>query len=132
MDSWIDFLIDSKKISSIFNEEEPSLYGIDLHDVVFHRDGPKITLRFNIINYPSKPPKKWLIQQYNIVQLQLTAIDIKEVNLSGWNRTNYILDLNVSKADGFVIISARDDDFNLYIKSTYLDISSVSAYTVHK
>ncbi|ELP5680832.1 TPA: hypothetical protein N2G32_003200 [Salmonella enterica] len=132
MNSWIDLLIDKRKISSIFNEEEPSLCNIDLHDIVFHRDGPKISLRFNIISYPSEPPKKWLMQKCNMVQLQLTAIDVKEVNLSGWEKTNYILDLNILKEDESVIISAQDDIFHIYIKSSYLDISSISAYTIKK
>lgn len=132
MNSWIDLLIDKKSISSIFTTNEPSLAGIDLHDIVFHRDGPKITLRFNIVDYPPAPPKKWVIQKYNTVQLQLTAIDIDEVKLSGWKKSNYVLDLNISRENGFVIISAQDDVFYLYVKSAFLDISSITAYTLSK
>ncbi|EIX6435748.1 hypothetical protein MKU92_004791 [Salmonella enterica] len=130
MNSWIDLLIDNRKISSIFKEEEPSLCNVELHEVIFHRDGPKITLRFNITNYPSDPPKKWLMQKCNTVQLQLTAIDVKEVNLSGWEKTNYILNINISRLDDFIVISAKDDVFCLYIRSAYLDIFSVTAYTI--
>jgi len=130
MSSWIDFLIDKRNISSIFTDKEPSLHNVNLHDVVFHRDGPSITLRFNITSYPSKPPKKWIMQKCNVVQLQLTAIDIEEVNLSGWKKTSYILDINISKENGFIIISAIDGVFSLYIKTKFIDISSVSAYAI--
>lgn len=132
MDSWIDLLVDKRKISSIFTDNEPLLCSVDLHDIMFHRDGPKITLRFNIVSYPSEPPKKWLIQKCNTVQLQLVALDVKEVKLSGWEKTNYILDIEISKKDDFIIISAQDDTFYLYIKSTFLDLSSITAYTQSK
>jgi len=128
MNSWIDTLVDKKKVTSIFNGEEPSLYNVDIHDIVFHRDGPRISIRFNLRNYPSSPPKKWRLQKYNTVQMQLTAIDVKDVKLSGWSRTNYIVNLIVSKENGFVYIRASDGDFDLYIESSFLDISSVSAY----
>ena len=132
MNSWTNLLIDRRKISSIFTDKEPSLHHVDLHDIIFHRDGPKITLRFNTTSYPSEPPKKWIIQKCNTVQLQLTALDVKEVRLSGWEKTSYILDINISKKDDFIVISARDDIFSIYIKTTFLDISSISAYTMSK
>jgi len=130
MGSWTDVLVDKSKVSSIFKEEEPSLCNIDIHEIIFHRDGPKITLRFNLENYPSDPPKKWLLQKFNTVQLQLTALDINEVKFSGWEKTNYNLDLNISKCDDLIVISARDDVFCLYIKASYLSVSSISAYTI--
>ncbi|WP_105661044.1 Imm50 family immunity protein [Cronobacter dublinensis] len=86
MGSWTDVLVDKSKVSSIFKEEEPSLCNIDIHEIIFHRDGPKITLRFNLENYPSDPPKKWVLQKFNTVQLQLTALDINEVKFSGWEK----------------------------------------------
>ncbi|EPD6703408.1 Imm50 family immunity protein [Cronobacter dublinensis] len=130
MGSWTDVLVDKIKVSSIFKEEEPSLYNIDIHEIILHRDGPKITLRFNLENYPSDPPKKWVLQKFNTVQLQLTALDINEVKFSGWEKTNYNLDLNISKCDDLIVISARDDVFCLYIKASYLSVSSISAYTI--
>jgi len=132
MNSWTDLLIDNRKIAAIFTSEEPSLCGVDLHDIVFHRDRPKITLRFNVVSYPSEPPKKWVVQKFNTVQLQLTALDVKEVKLSGWEKTNYVLDIKISAGRGFVTISAQDDIFYLYIKSAFLDISSITEYTMQK
>ncbi|EOC1568903.1 hypothetical protein ACI1AR_004363 [Cronobacter dublinensis] len=130
MGSWTDVLVDKSKVSSIFKEEEPSLCNIDIHEIIFHRDGPKITLRFNLENYPSDPPKKWVLQKFNTVQLQLTALDINEVKFSGWEKTNYNLDLNISKCDDLIVISARGEVFCLYIKASYLSVSSISAYTI--
>lgn len=132
MNSWIDTLVDKKKLTSIFNDEEPSLYNVDIHDIIFHRDGPRISIRFNLRDYPSSPPKKWILQKYNTVQLQLTAIDVKDVTLSGWSKTNYLVNLNVSMENGCVCIRAKDDVFELYIKSSFLDVSSVSAYLRYK
>ena len=132
MNSWVDLLIDKRSISSIFTDEEPSLRNVELHDVIFHRDGPKITLRFNITNYPSQLPKKWIVQKCNVVQLQLTAIDIAEVSLFGWNKNNFCVDINLSKEDGFIIVSAQDDIFSLSIKAKLIDVSSITAYTISK
>ncbi|MCU6243896.1 immunity 50 family protein [Enterobacter asburiae] len=69
----------------MFNEEEPSLYNVDIHDIVFHRDGPCISIRFNLRDYPSSPPKKWRLQKYNTIQyntIQYNTIQYNTIQCS--------------------------------------------------
>ncbi|MEI7378206.1 Imm50 family immunity protein [Dickeya chrysanthemi] len=128
MIDWTDFLIDKMKVSSIFGDERPCLNNVDLHEVLFHRDGPKVVLRFNLDSYPLKPPKKWVLNKYNTVQLQLSCIDVKDVSLSGWVETKYLSSISIFKSDGLINVCVKSEPFSLNIVSSFLDVSSVTAY----
>ncbi|BFI43932.1 hypothetical protein YKD1_03510 [Yersinia pseudotuberculosis] len=132
MPFWTDLLIDEKKISSIYSDELPTLERVDLHEITFHRDGPKVILRFNLEKYPSKPPKKWVVQEFNTVQIQLTILDVKDVILSGWIKTSYVVDISVERYDSLINLCIENDIFSLRIKSKFLDVSSISAYMLNK
>lgn len=132
MSFWTDLLIDKKQINSIYGDELPSLERTDLHEVIFHRDGPKITLRFNLDKYPNNPPKKWVMQEFNTAQVQLTLLDVKDVTLSGWVGTNYIVDIHVEKCNSLISLCVKNDIFSLKIKSGFIEVTSISAYILNK
>ncbi|AKH63575.1 MULTISPECIES: Imm50 family immunity protein [Photorhabdus] len=130
MSFWTDFLIDKRKICSIYTDELPSLDCVDIHEILFHRDGPKVTLRFNFKLYPNNPPKKWVGQNFNTVQAQLTLLDIKDVNLKGWTGTSYIADIKIGKNNGLINLNIESKKLSLNIESSFLDITSISAYYI--
>ncbi|UKA05131.1 immunity 50 family protein [Photobacterium damselae subsp. damselae] len=55
--NWTKYLLDSNKIKAIFGDKIPSIEAIDLHEVLLNRDGPKVTFRFDLSDYPDNPPK---------------------------------------------------------------------------
>jgi hypothetical protein len=70
---WTDLLVDPRTIRAIFGPTGPSLEGIELHAIELHRDGPTVTLRFDVAEFPADPPKKWLERECNRVWLKLQA-----------------------------------------------------------
>lgn len=56
MKSWTEYLVSSKYIDSIYHENKPSLNNVNIHEIIFHRDGPKISIRMNLNEYPETPP----------------------------------------------------------------------------
>src|ERR1700730_13283023 len=65
MESWADLLDDPAKVRSIYGDDVPSLDSVHLHEITLHRDGARLTLRFDLSKYPTDPPKKWQAQGFN-------------------------------------------------------------------
>ncbi|MFP2424293.1 Imm50 family immunity protein [Pseudescherichia vulneris] len=128
MKPWTDYLIDSKKIDSIYHVDKPSLDEIDVHELIFHRDGPKISIIFNLKEYPSKPPQKWAVQKFNVVQIKLSLIDIECVDMSGWVDTTYTAYVNIHKIDGLIHFNLNGTNLKLSLRAMFMDVESITAY----
>lgn len=128
MNKWPNLLTDSKSIDRIYGNETPSLTSVDLHELIFHRDGPRISLRFDLPDYPTNPPKKWLSNGFNTTQLCLELLDVHFSELSGWTKTSYISDIDLSKEENHVKIEIKSDSFTMSAKAKFAYISNISGY----
>lgn len=128
MTNWIEFIVNSQPIKSIYGDCAPSLNNVEIHSIIFHRDGPTVSIKLNLNEYPLKPPKKWEIQRFNTVQIVLSFSGVKSVSMSGWVYTNYSMNLVVSKENELISLSARKNDFELKLESSFIDVDSISAY----
>lgn len=128
MTNWIEFLVNSQPIKAIYGDCTPSLNNVDVHSVIFNRDGPTVSIKLNLNEYPTKPPKKWEVQKFNTVQIVLSFLGVKSINMSGWVYTNYSMNLVVSRKNELISLSAKKDDFEINLESGFVDIDSISAY----
>lgn len=128
MTNWIDFIINSQPIKSIYGDCMPSLNNAEIHSIIFHRDGPTVSIKLNLNEYPLNPPKKWEMQNFNTVQIVLSFSGVKSINMSGWIYTNYFMNLVVSKKNELISLSAKKNDFKLNLESSFVDVDSISAY----
>ncbi|RJT46685.1 Imm50 family immunity protein [Rahnella woolbedingensis] len=128
MKLWTDYLVDSQHIDSIYHDDKPSLNNVDIHEIIFHRDGPKISIRMNLNEYPSSPPKKWVLQKFNTVQLTLTLIDIKDVNMSGWINTNYVADASIEIINDNIFMKLDSVSLKFIAKAKFMDVESIVSY----
>ena len=60
--SWIELLTEAQFLSSLYTDSAPSLEVVVLHEVRLLRDGPAVTLRFDLHDFPASPPSKWSSQ----------------------------------------------------------------------
>ncbi|QMM54207.1 hypothetical protein HVX06_17625 [Enterobacter sp. RHB15-C17] len=128
MKLWTDYLINSQAIDSIYHGDRSTLSSVDIHEIIFHRDGPKISIRLNLNSYPKSPPKKWVMQKFNTVQIVLSLLEIKDVTFSGWVNTNYIANIEIDDMNGEVNIKIDNSALKLNVKAGFLDIESITAY----
>ena len=80
---WIEHVLNPKTITSIYSTESPSLSQVQLHDlsIVCGAD-LQCKLRFDLKDFPTDAPVKWLNQRYNTVQLTLNCIQSEIVQCS--------------------------------------------------
>ena len=128
MTNWIEFLVNSQPIKSIYGDCTPSLNNVDVHSIIFNRDGPTVSIKLNLNEYPTKPPKKWEAQKFNTVQIVLSFLGVKSINMSGWVYTNYSMNLVVSRKKELISLSAKKYNFEINLESGFVDIDSISAY----
>jgi hypothetical protein len=59
--------MDSRGLLEVFHGC-PSLEEAVLIDIIFYQDGPRITMRINLRDYPERPPEKWRKMENNTAQ----------------------------------------------------------------
>jgi hypothetical protein len=127
MANWINTLADSKSIEAIFGKRIPPLDAVDLHEILVHRDGPRVVLRFELSAYPSPPPQKWQSQGYNRAQVKLMLIGVTSVQISGWS-TNVVADIDLVRQSNAIRLTAKAASTNIQVVASTAMIESISGY----
>jgi Immunity protein 50 len=133
---WTDFIENPKSLFSIFGEEIVSLsnaklvetkieYGLDLN----------ISIRFDLSQYPSNPPKKWVINQNNTVQLTLNLVAAEIILFKTPKITAFIGTINITKNLDILSISFTDteDENEIFMfKSKFIYLNNLTSYCNEK
>lgn len=83
--SWYKFIENHARLHAFFGDADLPT-NVDLHEVIFHRDGPELRLRFDIAAVPSPLPAKWP-SNASITQFTLSLYGITSVSLQGFATT---------------------------------------------
>jgi Immunity protein 50 len=127
MPDWTDLLEDPRGIRAIFGDTCPSLDRVELHDIVLGRDGPTVTLRFDLPEFPLDPPTKWRHAGFNRVQVRLLAIGVRELNVSGL-ATEMVLNLEIVRDAGLARVHGATNRIVIDLAAEFLAVPDVSAY----
>lgn len=84
MRSWLDIVGESDVLARLFNDGMPSLNVVEMHEIAVHRDGPALTLRFDLAEFPCNAPAAWRSEGHNTLQLTLVVSGLRSFVLSGW------------------------------------------------
>lgn len=125
--TWLDVLDDERGVRAIYGDEPPSLQRVTLHEVCLHRDGPRVTLRLDLPEYPSSPPKKWSTQGFNVVQIKLMFVAVVAFSIDGWSNES-LVDMTLEKRDDNVRAATSAGLADLSVEAESALVSSISAY----
>ncbi|MGW6395867.1 Imm50 family immunity protein [Streptomyces sp. NPDC055103] len=123
---WTSLLSNPLAIERIYDGNPPELVSVPLHAVDLNREGPTLSLRFDMPTFPENPPKKWAAQGFNTVQVTLTLGGVRNVSLSGFT-ADPVVDVAMSAGNG-VELMVRSPSVELNAAALSAHIAHVSAY----
>jgi hypothetical protein len=101
---------------------------INLIQILYDQDGPRVTVRLDLPDYPATPPEKWKSQGFNTVQLQISFIGVSCVSQSGWSNLNMVeLTFTRDKA-GHYTARIGGPGVSFEAKFAHLSIDRISAH----
>jgi hypothetical protein len=126
--SWLALVDGGRAIEAVFGAEAPALDGVSMHELALHRDGPSLTLRFDLARFPAAPPAKWRAQEANTAQVRLVLFGLGSVSIEGFT-TTVIGDLALTaRAAGGVELDFRAPGCRVKATATWARIGAVTAY----
>ncbi|MBD9480765.1 Imm50 family immunity protein [Pseudoxanthomonas sp. PXM02] len=99
---------------------------VDLHEVIAHRDGPSVRLRFDLPVVPQPVPARWDADA-NRTQVRLACFDVSELALSGF-ATTMKGRLSVQPAGDAWKVAFASDDVVLTLRASLIRVESLSGY----
>jgi len=111
-------------ITSIFNEERPSLNSFRVKEIILDNLNNSLKVVGDLSSYPKEPPLKWKKGKFNTAHVVLEFWNISSLSLGDY-KTLENIDLNVHK-DGDNIIGEAGSGF--YCKAEIFDILEISGY----
>lgn len=128
MHSWLDLVDGSEFLAGLFEDDVPSLHRVELHEIILHRDGPKLTLRFDLQEFPKTVPPQWRRAGYNTLQITLSMIGLRSIVLSGW-ATQVTGPLRIAPDDALgVRVHFDSSSMSLGAAAPYIHLDRVSPY----
>lgn len=92
-----------------------------------HQDGPRISLRVDLNEYPDKPPRKWIGGKFNRVQLTFVLLDIKNFQVNGWSANN-VGKLTLKDCDTGVSLRFAGQSVQIDCIAHFLEVEKISGY----
>jgi len=130
--SWLDLVGNRTFLAKLFGDEAPSLETVEVHEIILHRDGPRLTIRFDLADFPESPPSKWADEGCNTLQVTLMIIGTGDLQLTGW-AANVTAQLVIGTAtDGRRQVGLSNGAVSLNVTADFVRIDKVSAYRNEK
>lgn len=77
---WYELAENPRAVSELYSEV-PSLQSVRLKKFHLHRDGPRMTLMIDLVQFPDKLPARWKLRGYASVQVQLDFWDLSSIEM---------------------------------------------------
>ena len=111
---WSD-LVDNPEFIRQLYAVEPGLENVKIHEVNLHRDGPRLSVRFEIQDFPTNIPKKWSGINFKIVQITLEFWGVAGLKISGFGTSNASR-ISISRGgqkDILIAVAGNETEFTL-------------------
>jgi hypothetical protein len=118
---WYKLAINPISISGVFGLDVPSLNNAIIKKMVFNDNGPMVEIYFDVENYPSSPPVKWITNGYNKAQIWIKLIDVTSIKVEGWSQNN-LVDIKLKEIEQTLFfLSIKGDDCSIEVSFKYFD-----------
>ena len=131
---WIEHVVNPKTITSIYSAEPPSLEQVQLFDISIICGGDlQCKLRFDLKEFPTDAPIKWIQRECNTVQLALNLIQTEIIQCTipagkGIGNLSIIYDENRFQ----ISFNIQPQGIVFQATATWIHVDSISGYQQDK
>ncbi|WP_367323547.1 Imm50 family immunity protein [Streptomyces sp. HUAS ZL42] len=124
---WTSLIHNPEGISAVYQDTPPDLSNVLMREVILHEDGPTLRLRVDLPRYPDQPPRKWIAQGFNTVQIELLFSGLRAIALEGFG-SEVTADIVLAQDNG-VSIEVTSPETHIRAVADTAYISNLTAYT---
>lgn len=123
-----------KVIDSIFGEDVFTLEAVVFCKTEINYQDSSIYTYIELADFPSSPPKKWVLQKFNTAQLVLRIFEIEEFSSKGFFERGMTAKVMLNSKDGLITFSIVEENELLYftVKAKWLYIDKIEGYQTDK
>ncbi|MGK5678848.1 Imm50 family immunity protein [Actinoplanes sp. URMC 104] len=125
MTGWTKALGNPEGLLAVYEGVPPELTGVSVHELTIGRDGPSVTVTFDLPG-PANPPAKWARAGFDTVQVRLRLFGVADLELRGIS-TDPVADLELTAGDP-VRLEITSPDLTLRVVAAFADVAGFSAY----
>jgi hypothetical protein len=81
---WYELAENPRAITELYSEV-PLLKLVHLVEVLLLRDGPRMTIKTDLPQFPDKAPTRWKLQGYKEIQMQLDFWGVQSLHIAQWS-----------------------------------------------
>ncbi|GID25666.1 Imm50 family immunity protein [Paractinoplanes brasiliensis] len=126
MAGWTQALGNPEGILTVYGGDVPELVAVSVHELTIERDGPSLTVTFDLPSYPADPPAKWVRGRFNVVQVRLRLFGLTDLEVSGFS-TDPVVDIGLTAGDP-VHLAIRSTELTVTASAAFADLAGFSAY----
>ena len=126
----ICILVNPEPIKAIFKDEQLDLNHINIATYAIDSINDSVTVSFDLKNFPTVPPKKWILQKFNTVRIVLKMHDIEELGCNySFNYKDSACLLLDKKEEGISLSLLKEDDILFFkVKGKWLYLDKIKGY----
>ena len=83
---WYHQCENPQAVESIYSSA-PALERWMLREVTLHEDGPRISLRADLPDFPDRPPQRWH-PEFTVAQVTVNLVGVRDLSFVGWSANN--------------------------------------------
>lgn len=125
---WYELALNHQSLESLY-DIVPELEFVELFSICLTRDNSRIQVRFNLPNFPDRPPKKWH-KEFNTAQAQLEFFDVTRFEAKEWHN-NMQVKINIEKIEKSLRVVISNPELNLFFSflCEFFRVEYITGYT---
>ncbi|MHC8303871.1 Imm50 family immunity protein [Pseudomonas sp. PB3P13] len=100
---------------------------IKLFSIVVDNNQSVVTLAFDIRDLPDKPPKKWVLNEYNACRIGISCSEFEGLMIKNLP-TDEIFRLSIAKKNSRTVVSATSASSSINFTASFLTLRDPSVY----
>jgi hypothetical protein len=123
---WYVNALNPKSITGLF-QKVPNLLAVEILELALKRDAALLLCVIRLPQFPTNPPAKWKISQFNAAVMKLQFVSVEKFELVGWSQ-DPVGDVSIAKVNKVIHFKIIGPTLKLHSTCGFFRIDGISGY----